>query len=942
MNKITKPILVSALSALAFGTVGVAGTFALFTDGTETQITASAGIVKASIAFNGVATYSAKADSNGTIVDERGGKYVSVATDVAGTFTNGGTASIDDQTHYLTLDQITPGDKVAFTVNPSSTGSTVDIQYRLTYAVVQDQTHNMDLAKGLVTTIGSTSYVGLENYQSGWTLVELGGNSPLFGVAFTIELPITAGNQYQGKSATIALGIEAVQGNAAVFDSEYAKCYDDGEAEAVVPATGNTVVEATNEAQTATVKTTIPAAATQISAGDTVKLLVSDVETKQNASDPTYMDLEFDASLYVNNVKVTQFSQAINVEVQLATGLVISGVKHNGESVTNYAYNSETGKLTFSTSSFSPFVVTYKTYVPYQDYGFYDSYVENGHWVHEIKTADHYRNVFDHIAAKKDTSAADTHNGGTTSYPLADSTTVYKIKNDIDFGGAIWTEGYLNENGLPVFTGTLTADQQVKLSNVHVYFTMTKALLGHASSTVEDLHNLDSDAKLIGLMGAAKNATIENITLDDFILSHKDGKGGGLFAYGTRVENTPYRYNAGSFTMRNCVTNANCLVKGISSLGGFVCSGRCYSSMTFDNCANNANVLGSKHTNAGFVATASINHGNLNTSGGTSNLKFKNCENKAQITGTYRIAGFCGHVDNDHDIIFEGNNVNSGSIFETETSTSNHYFGAFLGFVDNSTVTFVDNCKVKNNVSGQQTNLFVPNTGIALDVTEYGLLGSHMVDGNGNDVTAQTYAAFYAINPQKSVVVGFDGEDHYRLTLSNTPNAEDIDKIVFAVDVYSVLSYYNGTDYPVKTWGAVAQDHKIYTTDQYETVSDLTSNIYQIKHVGYFLPQDAEVYNDTLGLETSQVHLLDNDLKTDPNFSNGWHFANNDHSYIVVTNEDANGTFYHAIVHWRLRIEYTVTFYDAAGNIIGNGTYYDGHPGGDDPNPSTITAIPVN
>ena len=363
MNKITKPILVSALSALAFGAVGVAGTFALFTDGAETQITAAAGIVKASIGFgDGIATYSAKASSGASydVTDEFGGKYDIVETEVNGTFTNGGTASIDTQ-GYLSLNKITPGDKVAFTVNPSSTGSTVDIQYRLTYAVVQNQAHNMDLAKGLVTTIGSKSYVGLENYQSGWTLAKLGGAS-LSGVDFTIELPITAGNQYQDKSATIALGIEAVQGNAAVFDSAYAKCYDDGEAEEVVPATGNTVVEATNKAQTATVKTTIPAATTQISAGDTVKLLVSDVETKENTSDPTYTDLEFDASLYVNNVKVTEFSQAINVEVQLPTDLVISGVKHRGNPVTNYAYNSETGKLTFSTSSFSPFVVTYKVF----------------------------------------------------------------------------------------------------------------------------------------------------------------------------------------------------------------------------------------------------------------------------------------------------------------------------------------------------------------------------------------------------------------------------------------------------------------------------------------------------------------------------------------------------------------------------------------------------
>ena len=228
MNKISKPILVSALVAVGFGAIGAGATFALFTDRAETTITAEAGKIDISSTLTTIKTYSAKADTNGTLVDENQAKYVyeeQASSEVQGVtryyFVNGGYVTYEagqsgDGT--LSIHEMTPGDKVEFSFDIGN-GSTVDFKYRMQYQVLNQ---NYALSDGLVTSIQrgqaqAEKFAGLRSYRTGWSLVQVANT--MDAVSFVIELPIDKGNDYQDKTADIKISFEAVQGNAAVNDS---------------------------------------------------------------------------------------------------------------------------------------------------------------------------------------------------------------------------------------------------------------------------------------------------------------------------------------------------------------------------------------------------------------------------------------------------------------------------------------------------------------------------------------------------------------------------------------------------------------------------------------------------------------------------------------------------------------------------------------------------
>ena len=386
MNKIAKPIIVSSLSALAFGAIGVAGTFALFTDKAQTTIEADAGVVDVSAALSGIRTYSAKADPNGTLIDEYQEKYVhelQETEDVQGVthylFVNGGyvTYEANAQTGNgsLTLKKMTPGDKVEFAYDLNN-GSTVDFLYRFRYEVLND---NYDLSKGLVTTIKrgqaeAESYTGLELYRTAWELHQIGDE--LGTVNFTIELPIDEGNEYQAKTADIVIDFEAVQGNAAVSDELYivtteAETQGQTFAPVVEEAVENQdlVLEATSRSKDVSVKVTIPAATQEVEAGNEVSLIVSDAQVT-TASDNVSV-LNFDIGLTVNGQSVSSYSETIPVEVNIGTGYHIGSVKHKniellpaGTSADpipegHFTYDPAEGIVRFNTNSFSPFTVEY-------------------------------------------------------------------------------------------------------------------------------------------------------------------------------------------------------------------------------------------------------------------------------------------------------------------------------------------------------------------------------------------------------------------------------------------------------------------------------------------------------------------------------------------------------------------------------------------------------
>jgi len=207
-----KKVLLSSIATIALCLCLIAGsTFALFTSTDEVNIAVTAGKVEmvAGVAITKVE--SVLPNENGTIVDEFGGKYGYDYIDAAAPyqFENGGTAEING--NILTLDRMTPGDKVTFEVSGTN-NSDVTIQYRYKVECNGDEL----LMSGLVVTVEDTAYPVLDSYTSVWTALPPSQNVT---ETVVIELPVTAGNEYQRQSTDIKITVEAVQGNADIGEN---------------------------------------------------------------------------------------------------------------------------------------------------------------------------------------------------------------------------------------------------------------------------------------------------------------------------------------------------------------------------------------------------------------------------------------------------------------------------------------------------------------------------------------------------------------------------------------------------------------------------------------------------------------------------------------------------------------------------------------------------
>lgn len=129
-------------------------------------------------------------------------------------------ASLNDQTlaetqwvlngDTLTLTNMVPGDKLSFTIKVENQ-SNVTVKYRTLVGTTGDA----ELLSGLIITVNETPYVGAT--ASDWETLIPGSN--ITDVHVTIELPATAGNEYQEKTLSFKFAVEAVQGNATVESS---------------------------------------------------------------------------------------------------------------------------------------------------------------------------------------------------------------------------------------------------------------------------------------------------------------------------------------------------------------------------------------------------------------------------------------------------------------------------------------------------------------------------------------------------------------------------------------------------------------------------------------------------------------------------------------------------------------------------------------------------
>ena len=145
-----KKVLLTSIATIALCLCLIAGsTFALFTSTSNVNIAVTAGKVNmvAGIAITSVE--SVTGSTTGTVTDENGATYdwTHSDTDAPFNFINGGSAEVTDS--VLTIDKITPGDRINLAVSGKN-NSNVAIKYRYIVECIS----GYKLMDGLVVEVG--------------------------------------------------------------------------------------------------------------------------------------------------------------------------------------------------------------------------------------------------------------------------------------------------------------------------------------------------------------------------------------------------------------------------------------------------------------------------------------------------------------------------------------------------------------------------------------------------------------------------------------------------------------------------------------------------------------------------------------------------------------------------------------------------------------------
>ena len=208
-----KALLTSVLALAICLCLIVGSTYALFTSQSKLQVDVSSGTLAIKAELDGLKLYSVVADPDGEEEDENGNTYTYEECEEDDTFANLGTAVFENG--VLTLTNITPGDKVSFTMKVSNS-SNVLAQYR--YGIYC--TGGQELMSGMIVTIGTEKYTALDHYVTAWEQLDpidpAATEELVKTVEISIELPVDAGNEYQTLSTSIYILVEAVQANGVV------------------------------------------------------------------------------------------------------------------------------------------------------------------------------------------------------------------------------------------------------------------------------------------------------------------------------------------------------------------------------------------------------------------------------------------------------------------------------------------------------------------------------------------------------------------------------------------------------------------------------------------------------------------------------------------------------------------------------------------------------
>lgn len=215
MKSMKRNVIVSAFLAIALCLSVVAGaTFALFTSSAKVNLS----ITSATVRLSAVTVENRQMYS---LVDVNPDTLEGTEIDRTeeGTFFLGGTVDYSDGT--FTINKMAPGDRITFDIKVANE-SNIPVKYR---AVISDP-EGSNLTDVLVITVNNEMYLGKSETDYADLAV---GEAAVIPVK--VELPVSASDDLAGKTVTLTVTVEAIQGSVKPVEKAPLIFTEDGEYE---------------------------------------------------------------------------------------------------------------------------------------------------------------------------------------------------------------------------------------------------------------------------------------------------------------------------------------------------------------------------------------------------------------------------------------------------------------------------------------------------------------------------------------------------------------------------------------------------------------------------------------------------------------------------------------------------------------------------------------
>lgn len=215
MKSMKRNVIVSAFLAIALCLSVVAGaTFALFTSSAKVNLSITSATVKLSdVTVENRQMYSLVDVNPNTL------EGTEIDRTEEGTFFLGGTVDYSDGT--FTINKMAPGDRITFDIKVANE-SNIPVKYR---AVISDP-EGSNLTDVLVITVNNEMYLGKSETDYADLAV---GEAAVIPVK--VELPVSASDDLAGKTVTLTVTVEAIQGSVKPVEKAPLIFTEDGEYE---------------------------------------------------------------------------------------------------------------------------------------------------------------------------------------------------------------------------------------------------------------------------------------------------------------------------------------------------------------------------------------------------------------------------------------------------------------------------------------------------------------------------------------------------------------------------------------------------------------------------------------------------------------------------------------------------------------------------------------